>query len=141
MQNLAATFFPGATRSSNSSTTSRQDSFGEAIPNSMRELDPSATIRVDRAASAHRSREGRSREGGSSEAISNSMRVPTPGKVSRPEGAAREGGAIAGSSQADGRRIMIAVCGMTGTGKSTFIQRLSGKQVKVGHGLYSREFS
>ncbi|KAH8663862.1 P-loop containing nucleoside triphosphate hydrolase protein, partial [Ilyonectria robusta] len=35
---------------------------------------------------------------------------------------------------------MIAVCGMTGTGKSTFIQRLSGKKVKVGHGLYSETY-
>jgi flagellar biosynthesis GTPase FlhF len=34
-------------------------------------------------------------------------------------------------------RAMIAVFGMTGTGKTTLIQTLSGKRLKVGHGLQS----
>ena len=35
--------------------------------------------------------------------------------------------------------ILIAVCGMTGIGKSTFVGKASGKPVKVGHGLKSRK--
>jgi hypothetical protein len=41
------------------------------------------------------------------------------------------------SSHRDPTRIVIAVCGMTGTGKSTFISRVTEKQVAVGHGLQS----
>ena len=36
---------------------------------------------------------------------------------------------------------LIAVCGMTGSGKSTFIQRLTGQQVKIGHNLHSGKCS
>ena len=35
--------------------------------------------------------------------------------------------------------IVIAVCGMTGTGKSTFIGKVTKKSVGVGHGLRSRK--
>ncbi|KAF2805835.1 uncharacterized protein BDZ99DRAFT_479866 [Mytilinidion resinicola] len=34
-------------------------------------------------------------------------------------------------------RVVIAVCGMTGSGKSSFIQKVSGEQMKVGDGLKS----
>lgn len=35
--------------------------------------------------------------------------------------------------------IVIAVCGMTGTGKSTFIGKVTKKSIEVGHGLRSRK--
>ncbi|KAF4985277.1 hypothetical protein FGRMN_11241 [Fusarium graminum] len=38
-------------------------------------------------------------------------------------------------------RALIAVCGMTGSGKSTFIQRVTGQNVKVGHNLLSETSS
>lgn len=39
--------------------------------------------------------------------------------------------------QRDTNHIVIAVCGVTGTGKSTFISKVSGKEVAIGHGLQS----
>jgi len=41
--------------------------------------------------------------------------------------------------QRDTNHIVIAVCGVTGTGKSTFISKVSGKEVAIGHGLQSGE--
>lgn len=35
--------------------------------------------------------------------------------------------------------VLIAVCGMTGTGKSTFVGKVAGQAVDVGHGLKSRK--
>ena len=35
------------------------------------------------------------------------------------------------------KKIVIAVFGMTGTGKSTFISKLTGQNVEIGHGLQS----
>jgi flagellar biosynthesis GTPase FlhF len=43
--------------------------------------------------------------------------------------------------QQDTNHIVIAVCGMTGTGKSTFISKIAQKQVAIGHGLQSSERS
>lgn len=40
--------------------------------------------------------------------------------------------------QQDTNHIVIAVCGMTGTGKSTFISKIAQKQVAIGHGLQSK---
>lgn len=34
---------------------------------------------------------------------------------------------------------LIAVCGMTGSGKSSFISKLVGKDIGIGHGLHSRK--
>jgi hypothetical protein len=36
-------------------------------------------------------------------------------------------------------KIVVAVFGLTGTGKSSFISRLTGQDVKIGHGLQSCE--
>lgn len=36
-----------------------------------------------------------------------------------------------------GNDIVIAVFGLTGTGKSSFISKLTGRQMKIGHGLKS----
>ena len=42
------------------------------------------------------------------------------------------------AAQSPGRReIVIAVFGMTGTGKSSFIETLTGQDVGIGHGLHS----
>ena len=41
--------------------------------------------------------------------------------------------------QRDTNHIVIAVCGVTGTGKSTFISKASGKEVAIGYGLQSGE--
>jgi ABC-type transport system involved in cytochrome bd biosynthesis fused ATPase/permease subunit len=35
--------------------------------------------------------------------------------------------------------VLIAVCGMTGSGKSNFISKLAGRDVGIGNGLRSRE--
>ena len=37
--------------------------------------------------------------------------------------------------------IIIAVMGVTGAGKSTFISLLSDAEIKIGHGLQSRKHS
>lgn len=37
--------------------------------------------------------------------------------------------------------ILIAVFGKTGTGKTSFIQSVTGKEMKVGHGLESCKYS
>ena len=46
-------------------------------------------------------------------------------------------GSAAGSSKTRNIPKIIAVCGMTGSGKSTFITRLVGRDIGVGHGLHS----
>jgi signal recognition particle receptor subunit beta len=33
--------------------------------------------------------------------------------------------------------ILIAIFGMTGTGKTTFIEKVSGQKLKIGHNLRS----
>jgi len=44
---------------------------------------------------------------------------------------------VAGPIASD--KIVVAVFGLTGTGKSTFISKLTGRDVKIGHGLQSCE--
>ena len=44
------------------------------------------------------------------------------------------------NSTAPSNNIFIAVFGSTGTGKSSFISKLTGKDVKIGHGLQSCKF-
>jgi flagellar biosynthesis GTPase FlhF len=40
----------------------------------------------------------------------------------------------------EAKRVLIAVFGTTGTGKSTLIQKLSGKKLNIGHNLKSCGF-
>jgi ATPase subunit of ABC transporter with duplicated ATPase domains len=42
-----------------------------------------------------------------------------------------------GGSTSQDRRKIIAICGMTGSGKSNFISKLTGHDVGIGHGLCS----
>lgn len=43
-------------------------------------------------------------------------------------------------SQIPGRPMAIAIMGPTGTGKSTFISKLAGREMKIGHSLSSCRF-
>jgi hypothetical protein len=43
----------------------------------------------------------------------------------------------AGNSTSPNDEILIAVFGMTGTGKTTFIEKVSGQKLQVGHNLHS----
>jgi predicted GTPase len=43
--------------------------------------------------------------------------------------------------QALDQPILIAVCGMTGSGKSNFISKLAGRDVGIGNGLRSSKSS
>ena len=36
--------------------------------------------------------------------------------------------------------VYVAVMGVTGAGKSTFIEKLTGKEINVGHGLFSCKY-
>ena len=36
--------------------------------------------------------------------------------------------------------VYVAVMGVTGAGKSTFIEKLTGKEVNIGHGLFSCKY-
>ena len=45
--------------------------------------------------------------------------------------------AFTGVNKPDPLDRFFLVMGMTGSGKSTFISRCSGKDVHIGHGLYS----
>ena len=36
--------------------------------------------------------------------------------------------------------VYVAVMGITGAGKSTFIETLTGKKINIGHGLFSCKY-
>lgn len=46
-------------------------------------------------------------------------------------------GMTSGQPRQDGRKILVAVFGQTGTGKSSFISKVAGRDVGVGHDLRS----
>ena len=48
--------------------------------------------------------------------------------------------AFAGASKAASNAVFIAVMGVTGAGKSTFVSQCTGRDVDVGHGLLSCKF-
>lgn len=50
---------------------------------------------------------------------------------------AQQFSAFIGVTKPDPRDIFILVIGRTGSGKSTFISRCTGKDAQVGHGLHS----
>jgi len=67
---------------------------------------------------------------------------------SRDESIPNQSGVMTLSDKAHGKRrspiapdqpILIAVCGMTGSGKSNFISHLTGEDVGIGNGLRSRK--